>query len=347
MERQALRIVCEKFFQVNSEVLPKSTIIAKFHEFGVPTSTAYRYYDKLLVEKENGLKSKAGRPKLQHSSASVDKVMRRTKNRIFPGFRAISRIIGHDPKTAKRMVQDCGIKMAIRKKVPKTTEKQKQTQVERLPKLKEALRGQVIVMDDETYFDLDGHNFYGGQYFGYTECADDVPLKIRYREKAKFGKKLLLWIAVSREGISKPYFHLSQGAMDSAIYIEKCIQEKLLPFLKSHHVKRMIFWPDLASAHYSKRALAAYEKYGINFVSKDSNPPNCPMLRPIETFWAHLNARVYSDGFRAENVDELISRVKSKLKTFDSSYFKRLMINIKPKIDRAIENGPLSIVEKL
>ena len=48
----------------------------------------------------------------------------------------------------------------------------------------------------------------------------------------------------------------------------------------------VLFWPDLASCHYAKKTLAWYEANDVPYVPKIANPPNCPELRPIETFWA-------------------------------------------------------------
>ena len=47
-----------------------------------------------------------------------------------------------------------------------------------------------------------------------------------------------------------------------------------------------LFWPDLASCHYSKDVLEWYKANEVNFVPKDFNPPNAPELRPIEKYWA-------------------------------------------------------------
>ena len=58
-----------------------------------------------------------------------------------------------------------------------------------------------------------------------------------------------------------------------------------------------MFWPDLASAHYSKRSLEEMERLNIVVVPKSANPPNVPQLRPIENFWANLKRKIYSNIF--------------------------------------------------
>jgi hypothetical protein len=106
-------------------------------------------------------------------------------------------------------------------------------------------------MDDETYFDVGGHDFFGGRYFSQLEGEENVPDNVKYREKSKFGAKLMLWLAISPKGKSGPYFMTCRGAMNSERYIRECLEKRLLPFINQHSQRKYIFWPDLASSHYS------------------------------------------------------------------------------------------------
>ena len=47
----------------------------------------------------------------------------------------------------------------------------------------------------------------------------------------------------------------------------------------------MIFWPDLARAHYSKEVLTYFDEASV---LKTINPPNIAHERPIEDFWGVL-----------------------------------------------------------
>ena len=61
-----------------------------------------------------------------------------------------------------------------------------------------------------------------------AQCSDDV----RFIEKGKYPKKILMLIAISHRGISKPYFRLSKSvARNTDIYISECMQPKLLEFI--------------------------------------------------------------------------------------------------------------------
>ncbi len=61
----------------------------------------------------------------------------------------------------------------------------------------------------------------------------------------------MLWIAISKNGMSKPYLQKSGPAIDQNVYKRECLQKQLIPYLKENHFDdNYIFWPDKASAHY-------------------------------------------------------------------------------------------------
>ena len=88
-----------------------------------------------------------------------------------------------------------------------------------------------------------------------------------------------------------------------------------------------MFWPDLASTHYSKRSLEQMERLNIDVVPKSANPPNVPQLRPIENFWANLKRRIYSNNF-VEKTEELINKTKKELKNIPTRMFSSAMANV-------------------
>ena len=59
----------------------------------------------------------------------------------------------------------------------------------------------------------------------------------------------------------------------------------------------------------------------INFVEVKSNPPNVPQARPIEDFWGCLAQKVYEGCWEATSEQQLIDRIKRKLKEFDQDFF--------------------------
>ena len=85
-----------------------------------------------------------------------------------------------------------------------------------------------LVMDDETYTkQIPGLEFFVGS------SRMDVPEKFRKRKLDKFAKKYPLWQAICACGRhNKPF--VTTGTINGQIYRGKCLQKRLLPFLRSH-----------------------------------------------------------------------------------------------------------------
>ena len=67
-----------------------------------------------------------------------------------------------------------------------------------------------------------------------------------------------MWIAISERGMSKPLFRKSSAvAINADIYIDECLNKRLLPFIHKHHSNlRYTFWPGLASTHYANATVS-------------------------------------------------------------------------------------------
>ena len=57
-----------------------------------------------------------------------------------------------------------------------------------------------------------------------------------------------------------------------------------------------------------------------NIVPKEINPPNVPQARPIENFWGCLTQKVYEGGWEANMEQQIIRRIESKMKEFDTNF---------------------------
>ena len=152
-----------------------------------------------------------------------------------------------------------------------------------------------------------------------AKCSDDV----RFIEKDTYPKNILMWIAISNRGMSKPYFCLSKSvAVNSNIYINECLQPKLLPFIHKHHGDfNYIFWSDLAGEHYSNETVAWMEE-NLHFVER---PPTLQLflkLGRIENLWGISAQKVYEGGWQASTQQELISRIQSQLKKMTQIFYK-------------------------
>lgn len=50
--------------------------------------------------------------------------------------------------------------------------------------------------------------------------------------------------------------YISKGTIDGDIYLEKFLKKRLLPFILKHNkVDQVLFWPDIAGAHYAKQVV--------------------------------------------------------------------------------------------
>ena len=80
---------------------------------------------------------------------------------------------------------------------------------------------------------------------------------VRFAGKEKYPN-VMVWVATSNRGISKPLFRPSNSeAVKSDIYIKECLEKQLLPFIHVHQPdSNYIFWSDLAGCHYSKQTVA-------------------------------------------------------------------------------------------
>lgn len=80
----------------------------------------------------------------------------------------------------------------------------------------------------------------------------------------------------------------------------------------------------------------------IATVPKDDNPPNVPHARPIENFWAVLSRLVYDQGWEAKTEQQLIGRIKRKLKEVDIDVAQAMMEKVKRILRKIEDNGPLA-----
>ena len=131
-------------------------------------------------------------------------------------------------------------------------------------------------------------------------------------------KKLLMWIAVSDPGMSEPFFRTFKAVtINTSIYINKCLEKRLLPFIHKYHGDcNYLFWPYLASSHYSKDSLNWMDE-SIMSIRNPTHQMN----------FKHDRQRTFEDiwlkRFTKENGKKvLIDRIKLKLKEINQSLMK-------------------------
>ena len=198
--------------------------------------------------------------------------------------------------------------------------------------------GKMIMMYDEKYFRLTGYQTSGNIHF-YSSDPTQTPTEVKNRAKSKFEPKLLLWIAISEDGISSPTILTSETGMsiNTDVYISKCLRPNLLPFFarKTNH----IFWPDLASAHYSTKNLEFLNTSNVNFVPKAINPPNVPQCRPIEDFFGALATKVYAGNWVDKDTLALVARIRRCVSEFPLQVVHDMMTTSRTKLRNTYKHG--------
>jgi len=244
-----------------------------------------------------------------------------------------------NPYILKTLASKTEIEIHKKKKIPKRTEDQRERIRRCSDRLYRKLQGKHAILDDESYFTL-AHSTINGNDNFYSSDISKTPASVKYRENAKFEKKLLVWVCASEKGISKPYFVPSGLAVNKNVYLEQCVKKRLLPFINAYHSDgQYLFWPDLASSHYAKTVTDHFETEGINYVLREENPPNVPEARPIEDFWGLLKGKVYENNWQAENIQKLEARIKFCLKKIDFETVKALFESTRVRVGKLRTKG--------
>lgn len=325
--------------------VPNAEIFRIFEDDDISRRTIYR----TIAECEQGIPClnlpKSGRPRV-FTAERAGRLVRRGKNQVGMSVRRLGRLYGTSKSTVSLELKRNGLKFRKRRKCPKYT----QGQLQRIPRCCRQLRRvhfaneKIIILDDEKYFTLSNSEMKGNDGF-YTDNIEECPDNVRYKHKAKFADKILVWCAISTRGIARPFVGRVRGeALNSQSYINNCLS-KLLRFINEHHAEdNIMFWPDLASCHYSGVTQNWLRQHHIPFVPKNDNPPNLPQVRPIEDFWALLSRKVYHGGWEAQNEEQLRRRIYEKLREVDLESVQHLMRDIRRKLRLVEEHGPLHIV---
>jgi hypothetical protein len=156
-----------------------------------------------------------------------------------------------------------------------------------------------------------------------------------------------VWVAISNRGMPIPYFSPSKSvAVNTEIYINECLQQRLLPFIHKHHGDISFqFVHDLTGFHLSMETIAKM-KENLPFFDNTAIHLNVPQARPKENLGGILAQKVYEGGWEAKTQQELISQIQSQLKKFDSIFLQSLMVGVKSKLRAIADRGVLASYKK-
>lgn len=343
-EREELaKRVCN-FYEDASNHSVKTTV-NYFKKQQVPERTIRYMLRKYLVHQTTDFLPRKGRP-VKITDRQCDGLVKTINNKTGLSQRQMAKRYNvHQSTISRTLKRRTPIVIRKRKKAPKMDSKaQEKLARKNCGKLyRMILNGCDIVLDDEKYFGLTGDNVQCNQRF-YTTDPSTTPSDVKYKKKRKFSPKLLVWMAMSSNGVSDIYIHRSKQAVTSEIYLNECINRRLLPFIEEHHKNDdFVFWPDKASAHYAGIVLARLKEKNIPIVLKQNNPPNVPQARPIETVWSILEQKVYAGNWEAKDLDSLARRIKTKAKELEKKKLQDLVNNVRKQLRSMWRNGLYSV----
>lgn len=179
----------------------------------------------------------------------------------------------------------------------------------------------------------------------YSTDPETVPVHVKKMPKAKFEQRVLVWLAISPEGASEPFFLDMKMAMDAENYT-KILKKNLLPFIakmkRRAKGKKPNFWRDLASSHCADETKKFYNDHKISYISQSTNPPALPQVRPIERVWARLKDDLNKELTQKGDMtfDEIKIRISQLIKSYGKAYYTRLFDGLYQKCRLAAEQGP-------
>lgn len=279
----------------------------------------------------------ADSPRRGRKPGAVDPVIDRKVRDYFKlhpsaSVRDVAKKVGTSATNVMRAKARLGLQTYRKQKQPKRSTKQAASVKTRSRKLYDSMlvkKTGCIIMDDETYVKLDYRTLPGPQFYTSAK-GKDVPESVKAIYTEKFGKKVMVWQAICECGrMSRPF--ITTETMNAKIYINECLQKRLLPMIRQHD-KPVVFWPDLASCHYSRDTLQWYQSNNVTFVPKEMNPPNCPDIRPIETFWALAKAKLRKHVKPADILQKFKNDWSKVVKMIGESTVQKLMSRVKGKV---------------
>lgn len=161
------------------------------------------------------------------------------------------------------------------------------------------------------------------------KCKETLTAARKVQIMRKLARYLFLWEENS--------VFVTDKTMNSKVYKRECLQKWILPFIRSHDGPVM-FWPDLASCHYSKDVLQWYKDNGVQFIPKEKNPPNCAQFRPIQKYWAIVKRKLKMKGAVAGGIGQMKNWWNRLANTVTEEGVRQLMSGISGKVREFLQN---------
>lgn len=318
--------------------------VKHFIEQKVPRATIYRAIKTIEMNGNCKFRPISGRPKTKTVERAKKVIDRKLERKPDTSVRELARISQVSVGTAFNLKKELHYNCYTKQPTSKTTVNQEERIKRGARKLYEKLipsgGEKIVVMDDETYVFQDPSEIPGKQFYN-EKPGRPVPHTDKFKRKTKFAKKFLVWQAIDQHGnVSAPF--ISQGTINGDVYLNECLKKRLLPFIaKNHNVEEVLFWPDMARAHYATQVTDWLKSQNIDFVSHSENTPNFPAGRPIEKFWA-LCKSLYRQTKQMPKSVESFRRVWSKVsEKVAKESGKSLMAGLKLKLRLGAAHGSI------
>lgn len=338
----SLKITLENFYKKNKH-LKRAEIFKKFSDLGAPKRTLNSWLARLEHSQSLNRKPGSGRWKGRIKIATKSNI-RKIKEKFNHRSGCSQRKVAKQFKTSQPYIsyilkKHTSVRKHKKTKRPLMSKKQKVAARPKCRKMSEIFVDLEFVLDDESFMTKANTTLAGNDIF-YSDNVEQTPDNVKNKYQAKYEEKVLVYVAISPRGISKPLFFKSGLAINAEVYKNECLSKSLIPFLRSHHSdKKFVFWPDLASAHYAKTVQEYLHKKKVNYVPKSINPANVPKVRPIEDFWGVLKQKVYENDWSAKDLDQLKQRIKWAFSQVPAETFQSICTSIHKRLRTVAKYG--------
>ena len=335
--------ICD-FFQSNN--YNKLLTLNHFRQQNVPTNTIHNVIRRFIKSGTSTYKKIPGRKAYVNTHKQQQRVVRYFSKHNSASVRVASDQLGINKDSLQKIKRKIGIRTLKKVKKPKYTAAQiirVKAGCTKLYKMSVPSGGDCFfIIDDETYVHQDPSQIPSDEYYNEIP-GEQLDVEDTIAPTEKFPVKYMVWQAMAEDGqVSKPFFY--QGIINSDVYMKECIKKRLVPFLnKFKHQKNILFWPDLATAHYSRKTQDLLKQLQINYVSKSNNPPNVPQCRPIEVFWAVCKARYKKNMVKPTNMQKF-SQIWNRIALLVAEmHGKNLFLHFRQNLRLVGEGGPYAI----
>lgn len=325
-ELQRRKLILHKYMKNEGLTIRK---IAK--KVNLPNSTVGKvlknFKERLTIERKPG----SGGLHNRRLNNAAERVLKEYSKNPKISSRTVAKTVKKSQSFVQKIKKIYGLRSYKAQAAPDRNAKQNMNAKSRCRKLYDTLltKHECVIMDDETYC-YKKFKYIAGQDFYTAKTRRDAPEECKKKVKSKFPQKFLVWQAICSCGLkSEPY--LTTGTINSQIYVDECLQKRLLPFIRKHQVK-YLFWPDLASCHYANNTIKWYKEKQVNFVPRDCNPPNSPELRPIEQYWSIVKGILKKTGQEIQTIGQFKSKWQWASKKINKASVQKIMGPIRRKV---------------